>query len=339
MDTGFAMGVACVVLGGAVQGAYAVPLKYLTVWKRENTWAVYSLIGMLLLPWITALTASKGLEPGFRAVDPPSLLLVCFFGLCWGIGNILYGLGVLQLGVSLGAAIILGVTTVVGSLVPLLAAETAVGSARPMLLTFAGVAVMMFGVVLCAMAGHRREGTARDKIRPDAPGFLKGLTICLLSGALSAFLNFGFISGRGIVSQFRASGNSEVTATFPALALLLSGGFVGNLLHSAWMLRKNRSWGAFTVKGSARQWVLASLMAFMLFGGYVLYGAGVSQMGSPGPSVGWALFICMFIITANAAGMLTGEWNTAGNSSRLLMVAGSGILLIAVLILAASNSV
>ena len=52
-------------------------------------------------------------------VDRPHLLLkVALFGAMWGVGNVSYGLTMRHLGMSLGIGVAIGVTLVVGTLVP-----------------------------------------------------------------------------------------------------------------------------------------------------------------------------------------------------------------------------
>jgi L-rhamnose-H+ transport protein len=332
MEPQFARGLAYVILGGAIQGAYVLPLKYTPHWARENTWLVYSSCAMFILPWALALSATTNLLAVFRASSWNGLLLVSLCGLGWGLGNVLYGLGVMALGIGLGAALILGITASLGSLLPLILHHPQGIFSRAGLLTILGVVVMMAGVAVCARAGNDRD---RRKFEPGR--FLRGALICVASGVLSAFLNFGFILGAQIVAHAQKAGNSPVIAVYPVLALLLTGGFLGNFAYCLYLLTKGKSWRRFRIAGAAGHWWLGALMGLLLFGGYVLYGIGVAKLGALGPSVGWSVFLSMFVITANMAGMLTGEWRDAGARARRTMLTGSLILLVAVVILGIAN--
>lgn len=332
MEPRIALGLGYVLLGGAIQGAYVLPLKYTPHWARENTWLVYSSCAMFVLPWVLALSTTSSRFTVYRASSWKALLMVGLCGLCWGLGNVLYGLGVMTVGIALGAALILGVTAALGSLVPLAVQHPQDLFSRAGLLTVLGVAVMLAGVAVCALAGKDRDR------RQNQPGsFFRGFLICVASGVLSAFLNFGFIFGAEIVGHAREAGNSPATAVYPVLALLLTCGFCGNAVHSLLLLKKNQTWNRFRLAGARGHWWLAALMGLLLFGGYVLYGNGVARLGTLGPSVGWSLFLSMFVITANLAGILTGEWRGAGARAMRTMLSGSLILVIAVVILGAAN--
>jgi L-rhamnose-H+ transport protein len=292
---------------------------------------------MLILPWTLTFSSTPDLAAIYKASSQETLGLVGFFGLCWGFGCVLYGLGVVALGIALGAAVILGITAALGSLVPLLIQHPEEILRRTGLLTVLGVVVMLLGIIVCAVAGKARD-RQQGEAKSGATGFLAGLIICVLSGVLSAFLNFGFVFGEEISSNAQSAGNDQVSAVYPLLALLLSAGFIGNAGYSVYLLTKNRTWDRFQLAGVVSHWLLATLMGFLLFGGYVLYGIGIANLGPLGPSAGWSLFLSMFVITANIAGILTGEWRGAGTRARRTMFSGSLILVVAVVILGIANT-
>ena len=48
-------GLMLVFVGGMLNGSFAAPMKRLSAWRWENIWLLYSLMGLLILPWIIAL--------------------------------------------------------------------------------------------------------------------------------------------------------------------------------------------------------------------------------------------------------------------------------------------
>lgn len=50
MNEHVALGLALVIFGGMLNGSFALPMKRMPVWKWENTWLVYTLIGMVVGP-------------------------------------------------------------------------------------------------------------------------------------------------------------------------------------------------------------------------------------------------------------------------------------------------
>ena len=83
-------------------------------WSFEAVWFLYSLFGLLLFPWITALATCPHLFDALQAADVGKLILTSFFGIGWGIGSQLFGIGIHMVGNSLGFALILGFAATLG---------------------------------------------------------------------------------------------------------------------------------------------------------------------------------------------------------------------------------
>jgi len=323
-----------ILLGGALQGAFPLPLKYAVRWKWENVWLVYASFAMVLLPWLFTLITIPDPSRLYSGVRISVLVLTALFGFGWGAGHVLYGLGVGTLGIALGPAIILGITVALGSLAPMAIYHPEQLLTRTGMLTIAGVTVSLAGILVCAAAGRIRERSAGAR-RPGV--FAKGVLICIGSGILSALMNFAFYFGQPLVDAARASGSAASVASYPLLAVVLSAGFLANAGYSVRLVGGNGSWASYRAPGWAGQAVLAAIMAAMLYGGYVLYGAGISRLGEFGPTLGWPLFISGIIVTANMVGIWSGEWRAAGRRATLLLLAGSGVLILAVVLLGAAN--
>src|SRR5205807_10338871 len=108
------------VFAGVLQGLFAVPMKYARRWNYENIWLIYSLTGMVVLPWMLTIATVPHLGEVYALTPMPVLVRIASFGLCWGIGSALAGLGMNLLGIGLGIAIILVLSASLGSLIPLL---------------------------------------------------------------------------------------------------------------------------------------------------------------------------------------------------------------------------
>lgn len=323
-----------ILFGGALQGAFPLPLKYAVRWKWENVWLVYASFAMVLFPWLFTFVAIPDPSRLYGGVRISVLILGALFGFGWGAGHVLYGLGVGALGIALGPAIILGITVALGSLTPMAIYHPELLLTRAGILTMAGVTVSLAGILVCAAAGRIRERSAGAR---RSSTFAKGVLICIGSGILSSLMNFAFYFGQPLVDAARASGGASSAASYPLLAVVLSAGFVANAGYVARLLSGNGSWAGYRAPGWIGQTGLAATMAAMLYGGYVLYGAGISRLGEFGPTLGWPLFISGIIVTANLVGIWSGEWRAAGRRATLLLLAGSGVLILAVVLLAAAN--
>src|SRR5579871_5787516 len=120
MGAAVGVGLALVLLGGLLQGTFTLPMKRMPGWRWENTWLVYSIAGMIVLPWLLTWASIPHALDILRQSPDSLLFKVAIFGFGWGVGSVFFGLGIAAVGMGLGFAIILGLTASIGSLLPLL---------------------------------------------------------------------------------------------------------------------------------------------------------------------------------------------------------------------------
>jgi len=71
---------------------------------------------------------------------------------------------------------------------------------------------------------------------------------------------------------------------------------------------------------------LAVAMALLWSGANFIYGISAHRMGSLGLVLGWPVYMAMIVLTANAWGLLMGEWRNSGRRS--MIWASTGCLLL-----------
>src|SRR5208282_2724614 len=150
-------GLMLVFVGGMLNGSFAAPMKRLSAWRWENIWLLYSLSGLLILPWIIAVATVPHLGDVFQQSSGAVLTKVALFGFAWGIGGLLFGQGIARVGLALGFAVILGITSSFGSLLPLAILHRDQLGTRHGVTLIAGTLIMTLGLVFLALAGKRRE--------------------------------------------------------------------------------------------------------------------------------------------------------------------------------------
>jgi L-rhamnose-H+ transport protein len=326
------LGVALVLAGGIVHGSFALPMKRIRTWQWENIWLVYSVAGLIVLPLALALATVPRLFDVYGANTAGTLAVVALSGFGWGLGSTLFGLAIKRIGMALGFAIILGITSSLGSLLPLLVhhpEQLATAKGHTLL---AGLAIAIAGIAMCSIAGGMRE---RD-LNPGAGAgrrVLSGLLLCVASGILSPALNFGFEFGTPLRETAVAFGASETLATNTIWVLALGAGFLPNAGYSVLLLNRNRTWGLYGGGAPPLYWLGASVMGLLWFGGISIYGMGGAALGKLGAVVGWPIFMAMVILTANVWGVLTGEWRGASRRARSYSWAGVAILIAAIYVI------
>jgi L-rhamnose-H+ transport protein len=337
MTAGVWAGVAAVALAGVLQGLFAVPMKYASGWKYENIWLVFSLFGMVVLPWALTTATVPHTAAVYSMTSAGTLFRIVGFGLCWGIGATLTGVGLTLLGIGLGMAIILGLSASLGSLIPLVVLNPHQLNTRPGRMYLVGTVIMLVGIAACARAGRLREGVGSRASTIARGSFVAGVIVCCLSGLLSSALNFSYAFGGEAVDRALALGVSTTWSTAVVTALAVTGGFLANFAYCAYLLNKNGTLGRFTGPGAGMAWFCGGLMGLFWFGGQSLYALGIVHMGGLGVVIGWPLLMGMIIVVSNAAGIATGEWSGVSSTAQSFLAGGIAIILAALAILAVAQ--
>jgi len=152
-------GVGWHIVGAACAASFYAPIEKVKRWSWETTWAVAGLFSWILLPIGVSLFLLPDFHGFYASMDPHLLLKVALFGAMWGVGNVSYGLTMRYLGMSMGIGIAIGVTLVVGTLIPpfLHGQAAMLFTTRSGQLTLAGVLVALIGVIIVSYAGHQKE--------------------------------------------------------------------------------------------------------------------------------------------------------------------------------------
>src|SRR5262250_1908211 len=106
-------------LAGGMNGSFAVPMKRVRGWDWEHTWLIWSFIGMIAIPWTVAAVTIPDLNAVYHAAGPEALARTALYGMLWGASAVLFGLGIVRVGLALGFGIILGTASSLGAVLPL----------------------------------------------------------------------------------------------------------------------------------------------------------------------------------------------------------------------------
>ena len=334
------MGFSLVVVGGIMQGTYFLGLKYVSPWKWENIWSIYSVFGLLVLPVGLAVATVPHLGEMLERAPTSAVFMVFLFGAGWGIGSVLAGLGVAKMGMAMGVSVLLGVTAAIGTFVPLVANTPQLVFTSKGLLVILSVVVLLVGVGLAAVAGKKRdESTSAQPVAIEKGSFRAGLLICIFSGIFSAMLNMAFAFSQPVVKAGIETGASNFGALNAVWMVALAGGFIANGGYTCYLLTRNRTWPNFTFSGTGLFWIYGLIMGVLWTGGVVLYGRGAASMGQIGAVIGWPLFMAVMIVASTIWGFVTGEWKGASNRAKQYMVAGMVVLLIASALVGIANRI
>ncbi|MDT7816590.1 MAG: hypothetical protein QOJ42_6506, partial [Acidobacteriaceae bacterium] len=326
-------GVALTLLAGVMSGNCMLPLKFVRSWAWENVWLVFSITSLVVLPWVLALSLVDHLL-NLYATLPFSVLVLPFgMGMGWGVAQILFGISVRRLGLALAYAVIVGLGSVLGTLVPFFVLSNAGRNHHTLELVLAGVSLTIVGIFLITWGGriHDRDTRSHPELGKQQ-AYAAAIGLAVLCGVLAPMLNYSFAFGKPIADRAIAAGNTAAHSGYAIWPIGLAGGFLPNVAYSLYLLRKNRTVSLFRLAGKDSSWPL--LMGFLWMGAFALYGLAASFLGPLGTSIGWGLMQIFMIAAATASGIFSGEWKSASRSALFFLSSGLIALAFAIALLA-----
>lgn len=331
-------GLGIILLAALFQGSFVVPMAYARSWKWENSWLVFSILGMLVFNGVFAWSTVSGLASVYSEATPVQLLIPIVFGALWGIGAICFGLGMAAVGLALGYAIIMGLVLSMGAFLPMICLHPAdVFTAKGQVVMF-GFVVMLFGILMSGLAGKLKEteqGTRAGEITKTTDISLGvGLLICIVAGIFSSLNNVGYALSEPLIKLAESQGTSPFWAGNAVWLLIFSSGGVVNITYSLVLLKRRKTFGLYKNPDILKNMGLVAAMALMWIGSFVLYGLGASKMGNWGTVIGWSVFIAISIALGNVWGIMQGEWKGTKPKSRRIMGISMAIQVLAILIFA-----
>ena len=160
------IGFLLVLLAGLLQGTFILPMTLVKRWAWEHTWATFSFLGMFVFNWIITLLLVPNIFAMYAASPQRDLIVLALFGMGWGAGAVLFGMGMDRLGMALGYPVIMGLIASLGALIPLLVFFPQTLQTPRGLILLGGTLLVIFGIVLCSVAGARRSPGERSSARP-----------------------------------------------------------------------------------------------------------------------------------------------------------------------------
>jgi L-rhamnose-H+ transport protein len=339
-------------LGGLASASFYVPYRRIKLWSWEIFWLTGGVFSWIIAPWIGAYIGTKDLF-GVLSLTSPHVLMMCIgCGVLWGMGGLTFGLTMRYLGLSLGMAVALGLTTVIGTLgPPLVNGSLGDVAAKPgSLYTFIGIAVVLIAIVVVAMAGHRKEKELPGNTEGVSEfNLTKGIGIAVFCGVMSSFFAFGLDYGTPIKAASAAAGTGPLWTGLPVICIVLIGGFLTNLVWAGYLILKNKSASEWVGKPKPdaesqdkipllQNYLLAGLGGTLWYFQFFFYTMGESQMGKFGFS-SWTLHMGSIILFSTLWGFALKEWKGTSAGTKALVWTGILALVVSTIIIGYGNYV
>lgn len=338
-------------LGGFASGSFYMAFKKVKRWSWESYWLVGGLFSWLIVPPLAAWLTVPGFAEIISNTEPSVFWWTYLMGVLWGIGGLMYGLGIRYLGMSLGNSVILGYCAAFGALIPAIYYDI---EQVPGKITFshmlstsggqvvlAGVVVCLLGIFICGRAGMQKEKELPENKKKESIeefSLVKGLIVATISGILSACFNFGIEAGKPMAAAAVEAGFNPLFQNNVTYVVLLWGGLTTNFIWCMVLNARNASFGDYV---NARTPLLTNYLFSAIAGTtwflqFFFYGMGESKLGNGASS--WILHMAFIILVSNMWGMVLKEWKGVSRRTRLTITLGIAAIFLSVILVGYGNS-
>ena len=350
-------------LGGGASGSWYMPYNWVKQWRWEIYWITGGIFSWLIMPFLAVLLTIPDWQGILHTSSGSVIRNTYIMGLLWGVGGLTYGLAIRYLGMSLGNSVLLGITSVVGSLgLPVLRNIPGIAEIIPEGLSFTdlfssgggrivilGIVILLAGIILCGWAGIKKDkdiGNIKEGVNNEFK-LSKGLIIAVISGVLSAFFSFGIDAGKEMATVARIMAVeqnyaflTEEGGNFKYLFenniiffVILWGGLTTNVIWTTALILKNKTGGDFVDKNTPllRNYLFCALAGTTWFLQFFFYGMGETKIGNGASS--WTLHMATIILTANLWGFYRKEWKGVSKKTYNTILLGIGAILLSVIVI------
>ena len=313
------------------------PQKYIKHWSWQTFWIVQAAWCWLLWPILGAVLTIPELGAVLAEAPRDRMLASFLMGVAYGVGGTAFNISIRYIGFSLTYAIAVGLSSVLGTLIPpLVRGEYATLVGRPgASWVFGGVLAGAAGIAICGFAGHCKEGDLDAGAGARGEFSLwKGLLLSLLAGVLSAVYGFA-LEVAAPVADIAERHGAGIWRGNVAYLFANSGAFLTAAAYSLYLGRKHRTLGELRM--SSMNYLLAFLTGTLWYGQFFFYNLGHVRLGASYAFSSWAIHMIMLVLFSNLVAIGFREWRGCRSRTHLVVALGLAVLCAAVLMLTYGN--
>lgn len=333
------------------------PQKKLQQWSWQTYWLAQAAVCWLILPVLAAWITIPHLGEVLREAPSGAMLSSFLLGAAYGIGGTAFGMAIRYIGFSLTYAFAVGISCVLGTLLPPVLHGTLMqvleqqGAGYIM----SGLLLGIMGIVLCGASGRMKEKDIQARTNHfEQFNMAKGLPVCILAGILSAFYGLSLDQGAPIAEVAVKYGAGDLSGNVIYI-FSNTGAFVTTALYCLFLHRKEGTGkeffklpevatsgvqaeaGAGIRKGILlHNYLLSILTGVLWYGQFFFYGLGHVRLGAYQFS-SWSIHMIMLVMISAILGIIMKEWSAAKSITIKILVTALVILFGAILLLTYGN--
>ena len=327
-------------IGGGAASCCYLPFEKIKKWSYESFWIVQAMFAWLIVPCIIGFLTVPNLMDVYAKAPTQAIVVPILLGALYGFGGMAFGFAIRHIGYSLTYTISIGISAIIGTIVPLLITGTMIEQfTKPGGGVFlVGMLISLFGIIVCGMAGYRKEKDLAKKAGEQAKGFdmNKGLFLTLFAGILSGVFGVALFFAQPVadIAAEQGAGYFEANAAqiLPSIGCLIT-----NLIWFVAVSIKNRTLKELSPKGQSTSgystnFFLSAFAGSLWYIQFLFLGMANVRMGEF-EFAGWGIHMFMLIFFSFIIGLIMKEWKQVSKSTFSLLLVALGILLVSFVVM------
>src|SRR5579871_1137809 len=332
-------------VGAVFAASCYTPQKKVKGWSWQTYWITQASVCWFLLPIIGAFLTIPDLLTVLREAPTVAMRNSFLLGMAYGIGGTAFGISIRYIGFSLTYAIAVGLSAVLGTLIPPLVHHTLgdkLGKPGAGWI-IAGIVIGTLGIACTGLAGRMKENDLTAQNSRGEFSLSKGLALSLLAGVLSAVYGFALDAGEPIASVASAHG-AGVWRGNVIYIFANTGAFVTTAAYCLFLHLRHKTIGELVELPGGQEkgrlpvnFAMAAITGLFWYGQFFFYNLGHVRMGDKFAFTSWAIHMIMLVLFSNLMGVMLREWAQCRRLTHRTIAIALIILVAAVLALTFGN--
>ncbi len=341
------LGVGLHAIGALFAATCYTPQKKVRGWSWQTYWLTQASFCWLLLPVIGAWLTIPDLLAVLREAPSNAMWHAFFLGSAYGIGGTAFGIAIRYIGFSLTYAIAVGLSSVLGTLIPPLVKGTLADVIHKPGAEWivSGIIIGTIGIAGAGWAGRLKENDLSAQNNRGEFSLSKGLLLSLLAGVLSAVYGFALEAGTPIADVAAAHG----AGVFRGNVIYIfsnSGAFLTTAIYCLWLHARHKTLGELVELPAGAEknslpvnFSMAAITGLFWYGQFFFYNLGHVRLGEKFAFTSWAIHMIMLVLFSNIMGVLLNEWRHCRQLTHSMVGIALVVLVAAVLMLTYGNHI
>jgi L-rhamnose-H+ transport protein len=341
------LGVGLHSIGALFAAACYTPQKKVRGWSWQTYWITQASFCWFLLPIIGAWLTIPDLTTVLREAPTSAMRNSFLLGAAYGIGGTAFGISIRYIGFSLTYAIAVGLSSVLGTLIP----PMVKGNLGDVLhkpgagWIIGGIIVGTIGIACTGLAGRLKENDLSAQNNRSEFSLMKGLLLSLLAGVLSAVYGFALEAGTPIADAASAHGAGVFRGNVVYI-FSNTGAFLTTAIYCLWLHARHKTLGELVELPAGEEkaslpmnFAMAALTGLFWYGQFFFYNLGHVRLGQKFAFTSWAIHMITLVLFSNLMGVMLREWRQCRRLTHTTIALALLILVAAVLMLTFGNRI